>query len=430
MTRWLPVLAVVLLLAAFWLAYLNDAPVTVRLTPTQTITAPMAGALLTAFGSGGLLVALIAGARATTRGWRNWRARRRAAQHARRAAAMKRAEELVWVGDYSGARAELERATPEAQEAARRALLLAESYLQEGDLPAARATVEEALKAHGDEPRLLVLLADIAERHGDEVTAMQALERAHPLLPESPRLARRRRDLYIRNRCWAEALALQSELLLRVRDATVLLDEERVQRGLRYELALKESDARRAASQLRALTREDASFLPAWVSAGDLYLQVGRAFAARRLWERGARYRPATVLLERIAALNARERHPERTTRLLRRLQRRHPDSTVVPLLLARHLLERGEFEETTRVLTGLSAAIADTPQAQLLWGELHRRQGNHDQAVAAFGRALGTERGLLGAFRCRSCERAADTWEALCPGCLAWGSFEVSTHG
>jgi len=425
MTRWL-VAAVAALIAvlAGYLLFLNPEPVSVRLTPAWTVDAPLAGALLVAFAAGALLVGFVAAARASARGWRTWRAGRRTAREAKRAQATAHAQQLVWAGDYAQARAELLRVENSAPTEAQRATLLAETYLHEGNLADARRIVEEALANLGLDARLLDLLADIAERAGDQRAAAEALERARSLQPASPRLARRLRDVYAASERWLEAMTLQGEILLHVRDVDVLRTEEQVLRGLRYQAALAETDPKAAVRLLVALTREDPSFVPAFVSAGDFLERNGRRMAARRAWERGARRRPATVLLERLERLNASEGRPERTARLLRRLRRRHPDDGSLLLFLARHLILRGALDEATEVLSALPAPVAGDPLAHALWGELHRRRGEHHIAADTFVRAYGTDLAVVTPFRCRVCRRATDRWAGYCRECRHWGTY------
>jgi lipopolysaccharide biosynthesis regulator YciM len=198
-------------------------------------------------------------------------------------------------------------------------------------------------------------------------------------------------------------------------------------RGLRYQAALADPDSWKALRQLRGILREDRSFVPARVSAGDLFVREGRPTLARRMWERGARRRPAAVLLQRIAELDAREKRPERTTRLYRRLLRRHPDAAL-RLLFARHLVEQDALDDAAAVLRELDAPVASGPVAQTLWGELYRRQGHHDQASAAFAQGLGPAFDAR-AFRCASCGRAIDAWEGYCPACRRWDTARAGAE-
>jgi tetratricopeptide (TPR) repeat protein len=427
LTRWLvAVLAALLLIGAGYVMFLNPDRVVIRLTPSRTMKPPLAGALLTAFAVGAAVVGLAAGVRAGTRGVRSWRAERRRRREARRTQATTRAQELLWAGDYAQARAELLRAERGVPSDAQRLVLLAETYLHEGDAAGARKLLDEGLHKVGLEPHLLDLLAEAAERSGDVRGAADALERARQAQPDSPRLARRLRDIYAASERWSEALALQGEILLQIHDPEALAAEERVLRGLRYQAALAERDARRAARLFLGLAREDPTFLPAWVSAGDALVAGGRRLAARRVWERGARRHAAAILLERIEQLNAAEGKPERTGRVFRRLIRRHENSAVVPLLFARHLIGKGDLAEAEAVLSAIPAPHSGNGVVHALWGELHRRRGNHSLAADSYARAMGGETGLVAPFRCAVCQRATETWAGYCPGCRQWGTYRA----
>ena len=194
-------------------------------------------------------------------------------------------------------------------------------------------------------------------------------------LPAARGSPRGSRDAYAPHGRWAEAAALQAEVLLRLRAPARLAAERGTLIGLRYEAAAAEADHRRAARHLRGLAREAPDFIPAWVAAGERYAQAGRAAAARRTWVRGLRRRAAAVLLDRIEAQDAAAGQPQRTARLLRGLLPRHPAEPAVALRLARHLIARGELDEAARVLDGAPEAAA--PLADGLRGELARARGD-----------------------------------------------------
>ena len=430
MIRWLIAIGVALLvIAGAYLAFWNQDSIVIRLGPDQTTSAPLAGALLGAFALGSGLMSLVMVARASTRGWRAWRGRRVARRQAHEVAVTARARDLLHTGDATRARLELLRVTGGAPADVPRVALLAETHLAEGDATAARAVVEQGLARDANEPRLLALLATAAVGTKDFRTAADALERARRADPENPGIARRLRDAYVAEGRWVDAMALQGDILLNLQSPAALATEERVLRFLRYQVALQEPDAHRAARALTALAREAPTFVGAWVAAGDRWEQAGRLFTARRAWERGARRRPALVLLDRIERLNATAHKPERTARFLHRLQRRHPDALVVPLALARHLVAGGRFDDAAGVLGALPESDGTRPEALRLWGELYRRQGDTQRATDAFARAAGADLGLGAPYRCTSCRRTAETWDAYCPSCRQWDTMRAATE-
>jgi hypothetical protein len=64
-----------------------------------------------------------------------------------------------------------------------------------------------------------------------------------------------------------------------------------------------------------------------------------------------------------------------------------------------------------------------------VLWGEVHRRRGNHTVAAETYARAFGGDLGVGGPFRCAVCRRTATTWTGYCPECRRWGTLEARTE-
>ena len=160
------------------------------------------------------------------------------------------------------------------------------------------------------------------------------------------------------------------------------------------------------------------------MSAGDCLERNGRRMAARRAWERGARRRPAAVLLERLERLNASEGRPERTARLYRRLAAAIPTTAPLPLLLrAPPDPPRGARRGGGGAL-GATRAVAGHPLAHALWGELHRRRGNHNLAADTFARAFGPSSASWG----RSAVPCAggEAWSGYCRECRHWGTLRA----
>jgi predicted Zn-dependent protease len=387
---------------------------------------PLTAALVVSFGLGVAVVTFLSLVGALRRGWRGARDRRSARREQKRVRQTERARELVWTGNYDRARAELLRSDRGLPAELVRIELLAETYLQENNLDGARLLLQNALDRLGAEPRLLDLLADVADRSNDTRLAIDAAERARRAHPDSPRLTRRLRDLYVRDGRWQDALALQQDLLLKVKSPAAA-DERARLRGLRYQAASQGDDSDRAARILQTLAYETPDFLPAWVSAGDHFLKAGKPAKARKVWERGAWHRPAAVLLERLEELNAGEQAPALTTKLYRRLLKRHPAARLLPLLFARHLLGRGEKDLATATLEEAGAAGSSSPAATALWAESLRQHGRHEEAAGAFARALGPGLGLTGPFACGQCSAMQAEWHATCASCGAWGTLDLA---
>jgi len=260
---------------------------------------------------------------------------------------------------------------------------------------------------------------------GDVAAAIDAAERALRKRGESPWLLRRLRDLYARAERWSEALDATERLVVRLRTPALLEEELGALRALRHQVALGEPDARAAARSLLALAREDPGFVAASVSAGDRLLEAGRPMRARRAWVRGTKHRPAPILLARLEAHDAGEGRPGRTTRLYRRLRRRHPDDPTLGLLFARHLLRMHALDEARALLETPVAS----PVAEVLRGELARQRGSFEEAAVALVHALGPDLGLTASWRCAACDAEAPSWSVRCGRCQRWNALAAAAR-
>jgi predicted Zn-dependent protease len=388
MSRWLAAIVVLAaVLAAGGIAFLNGGdPQPIRLAPGKTVELPLGTALALAFAAGAGVIALLAAGAAGARAWRGWRLTR---TQARRRAALTRER------------------------------LHAEALIVGGDADSARARLAEAVTTHGDDERLLELLAGASEQSGDLAGAIAAVENARTRLPASPLLRRRLCALYATAGRWDDALALQTELVRSLGGAAAAA-EAPTSCGIRFEAAMADPEPSHALRRLLALAREHPGFVTAWVTAGDRLRDRGRRIRARRVYERGARVRPAAVLLARIAELDDAEGHPERTTRTLHRLCRLHPHDAGCLAALVRQHLREDALDAAEAALASWPDQTSATPTLEALRGECFRRREQVEQAVVHLARAVETQLAPHG-YRCRTCGEPAANWRPRCPRCGRW---------
>jgi len=409
---------------AGYVAWLNGDPVTLRLGGDRVMDVPLAGALFAAFALGGTVVGLIALLGAIRRQWRAFWERRHQRRAARQLAETDRARRLAWAEAPDEARATILRAERGTPSDRARAEIVAETYLSEANLDGAHDSLIAALERHPGDVRLLDLFATVAERRGDTTRAIEVLSRARREDPDNPRLARRLRDLYVREGAWRDALRIQDEIISRLKHPDALTAEEAMAQGLRFEVAREGTDPERSAKALASLGRAHPDFLPAWVEAGDRFLAAGKPAKARKVWERGVAHRPDGVLLDRLEALDASEGAASRTTQRYRALLSTRP-SDALRRRLARHLLLSGDVAGAAQEISRLDGSSA--ANAALL-GEMLRRRGEHHQAAEAFSRALGPTLGLETAPRCIACGRDVSSWTARCDSCGGWGTIAAGS--
>jgi lipopolysaccharide biosynthesis regulator YciM len=159
------------------------------------------------------------------------------------------------------------------------------------------------------------------------------------------------------------------------------------------------------------------------VVAGDRLEAAGRGAPARRVYEHGAEVRPAAVLLERLAALDAADGRPERTTRTLERLRRLHPRDASLLGALVRRLLAENALDAAETALASWSADTPVLPVLEALRGECCRRRGQHEQAAEHLAR-VAAEHLAPRAFRCRACGEPEPAWRPRCRTCGHWDTI------
>jgi hypothetical protein len=155
------------------------------------------------------------------------------------------------------------------------------------------------------------------------------------------------------------------------------------------------------------------------VTAGDRLQAAGRTVRARHTYERGARVRPATVLLDRLAALDASGGRPARTTRTLEHLRRLHPSDPAVLAALVRRQLHENALDAAEAALAHWSPDVV-VPALEALRGECCRRRGQFEQAAVHLARAAAGHLDAAG-FRCRACGASTPAWAPRCAACGRW---------
>jgi uncharacterized integral membrane protein len=410
MRYWLTAIAAAALaIAGGWLVLLNQGEVAVRIAPTLALAAPLGVALVVAFVVGAVAVGLLATSSAVSRSWRARQTRRRARLEAR-------GREAIRVHDAgpaaSAARAELMRLQRAGARRirSRRVALWPRRLLKAIRPPLAGA--RKKVRRHW-RPQAA---RSVGPRAGGSATVRPRSTLGARCVPARARGGHARlRDQYAAESAGRPRRPCRRRLL-RARTPAH-------RRGARSSSAPRSrrsasGDPVRAARQLRGLAREAPDFIPAWVGAGDRYAQAGRSFAARRAWVRGLRRRAAAVLLDRIEAHDAAAGQPQRTTRLLRTLVRRHPADVGLALRLARHLLARGEQDAPPWCSTGCRHRCRPR--------HAPRRAGAHaGRSPPRWTNLHATGPGLLAVVAHLACA-TADRWDA---GARARGLYAPGEH-
>jgi len=190
--------------------------------------------------------------------------------------------------------------------------------------------------------------------------------------------------------------------------------------------AFRRRDCAEAARRFGAAIALDASAVPAYINLGDVRAAEGDERGAAEIWEKLVDVSPdrAYLAFDRLEALGRRTGHPERFTRLCRRLIDENPQDWRARLALSRHLAAAGQPREA---LDLLFAALVQNPHAlsihQAIWralGQLH-----HPAAlVDRYGELTEHAVFYLDPHVCVRCRYRSTELLWQCPHCHDWNTF------
>jgi lipopolysaccharide biosynthesis regulator YciM len=190
--------------------------------------------------------------------------------------------------------------------------------------------------------------------------------------------------------------------------------------------ALRRKDHVEAVRRFDAAIDLDARAVPAYLNLGDVRVAEGDERGAAEVWEKLVDVAPdrAYLAFERLEALARRTGHPERFTRLCRRIIDENPQDWRARLALSRHLAAGDQPHEA---LDLLFAALVQNPHAlsihQAIWralGQLH-----HPPALVDRYREL-TRHAVfyLDPHVCMRCRYRSTELLWQCPHCHDWNTF------
>ena len=190
--------------------------------------------------------------------------------------------------------------------------------------------------------------------------------------------------------------------------------------------AFRRKDCAEAARRFGAAIALDASAVPAYINLGDVRAAEGDERGAAEIWEKLVDISPdrAYLAFDRLEALGRRTGHPERFTRLCRRLIDENLQDWRARLALSRHLAAAGQPRDA---LDLLFAALVQNPHAlsihQAIWralGQLH-----HPAAlVDRYGELTEHAVFYLDPHVCVRCRYRSTELLWQCPHCHDWNTF------
>lgn len=401
------------------LVYFNSTEAAFRLTPQYVFTLPLGVLMLIAAVAGALVMFVVAIMREGWHAVHEWRVHRGIQRAERMAEARAQARSLSLAGEYKKARALFTKATKRRQPDVGDVIDFAGTYVLEGDYAQARQILEDGQKDFGNDPLLLYALARTCRRADDSVAAISALERALAVYPNSLRILTMLRDLLFETGAWPRAAQIQ-ERIVKIKPEDPI--EHNRLLGARFEAAAS-ADASTREADLKALLGRDPEFLPAALGQAELLENTDNLKQAIKILEKAIRHHPRSVALDALERLNGNVK-PARMAKLYATLVSSQPESVALRCRAARYLTRYGMVDEAASTLDAV-ANIADLPEVQAVWAEIHEARSNPELAHAACRAALSSDHDSSAVFTCQICATPAKQWEHRCSQCGSWGTLE-----
>ena len=263
---------------------------------------------------------------------------------------------------------------------------------------------------------------------GSRKTTVPVVSRAvaEPVLAAAPAPARAGRDALIDKRRWAEALALQAQVVAAA-SREDRSGEEAILAGLHYELGrerFERGELVAAIGSFKDALRLQPDFVPAALLLGEAHLKAGEPRDALRVWERAAEAVPSALpVLARIEERHREEGRPTRMISLYRTALDRHPDNLALAFGLGRVYFELAMLDEADEQFQKMEVRAADMPLIHAYLGAILERRGQHRDAMEEYRRALRLSESVQWPHHCAACGALHPRWVDRCPSCRRWNT-------
>ena len=238
--------------------------------------------------------------------------------------------------------------------------------------------------------------------------------------------ARAGRDALIDKRRWAEALAVQAQVVAAA-SRQERSAEEAILAGLHYEIGrerFERGELAGAIGSFKDALRLQPDFVPAALLLGEAHLKAGEPRDALRVWERAAEAVPSALpVLARIEERHREEGRPTRMISLYRTALDRHPDNLALAFGLGRVYFELAMLDEADEQFQKMEVRAADMPLIHAYLGAILERRGQYRDAMEEYRRALRLSESIQWPHHCAACGALHPRWVDRCSSCRRWNT-------
>lgn len=427
----MPIRLVIFLLAILagflYLTFFNTAPVPIRLAPGLAVDLPISLLLMASFVLGSVTVMLLYFYDAIADAFR----------FLRRSSAEKRARRVADLYESGRERLLMENRR-EAEKFFKKALAHNPDHVPSlvalGAMRREDGEVSEAVKLHskarGLDGSSISALLELAE----DYVAAEQFANAVSVLKESQTLAGKSapplikiRDIFLRVRNLKEAVAVQKRLVA-ISPQERLAGERKTLTALLYEDGLERLAEKlfyEARDAFKAVLRNDAGFIPAYLKLAEVYERIGAPKDAIRALERGFKATHSLIILK---ALEMFLRVREENNRIIENYKWAKglaPDEAFIRLFLAEAYISKADFAAARHEMEAINGGLDRLTVYHLLEGKIRHGENNLDQAMESLEAAYDLEISSFFRFTCGACGALTSEYSGRCRSCCEWNTLK-----
>lgn len=419
------VIAAIVIIAYF--SSLNPDSVTVNLSSTASYSVSMVGFFLFSFALGAFIVILFTLLRDARTIFKDWRSRQRERIDAR-------VQEIFSKGLYAYLSGKYDQAISFFRDILRIEPNHFHTLLRIGDVYLQERNYSEAIRYHKRARKLDEKSLEAPFALANDYVLSGSYEEAAAVLQEivkkdssNVEALIRLRDVYIKMGRWDGAHEIQGRVVKHRKDK---LEDMKLLMGLRYEFAkllFNRGERDKGEKLLKAITRADKDFIPAYVTLGDMLVESGEGPEAADLWEKGYYLNYNEILLHKLEDFYLRQGEPEKIIWIYKKAISLYPDNTALRFYLGKLYYRLEMLDEAYEILSELEGIESAMPELYKLLGNIYERKEEYGMALAEFKKALGLRKRVMVPYYCPLCDYHTYEWSGRCSRCGEWNTFTVS---
>ena len=416
-----------------YLAYINQAPLTLQFMSDRGVTAPVWSVIFLTFLIGFLVAVIWLFIRSSS--WRLTRRKLKVGLQRERGI-----EELYYRGLEALAKEQHDRALRYFQQVLSKDSKHLGALISGGETLRAKKNYGEAISYHlrartvaGDSPEVLNSLAEDYTAAGNFEEAVSLYQNLLQLIPEkSLYIYRKLRELSIKQGNWPEASQWHQKIM-----RLVSKDEEETERkagyGIKYQQGvqhIEKGELKEADAILQKVIKSDKGFTPAYLKLGEVFVARGDEEEGVKVWLQGYQATGQLVFLSKIEDYYLSHDAPDKAIEAYRRAISTAREELVTRFMLGRLYYRLEMIDKALDEFLGLEKAVSYSPTLQYFIAKCYQKRDEDKKAADIFKNIIKHCDPLKLSFRCLSCDAKYASWQVRCSNCGNWNTIHIDLRG